>query len=619
MSISRPFGNIGQIAYLNQLTTETRTRVVGDLLPQRGFNPRIHSALNFHRGISRIPNIRREAVHPPVPRIPPNFYVPVEDSKNTKGPTTIEPSNALGLFYDTPPSIPNVESLSTTLSPLALGFLTPLNETYTEETHFSFEPLGSGLNLFRQNSQTTEPSPNSSQPFIEPNNALGLYGPQHHILDVQSSSANTRWSTIEPHNALGLSLGHPSIGIESLLTSPPVPLEFRDDAYPKLPSSEQLNANFDFYGEDLQIGANLRKLTIEPNFHQTQPESSSHMPQDIRWGDVGMWDIARRNLIPNPTPWEIEVPPPGPLKTNFNPFWDLSNTDSDSGSGSSYEAVQELSVTFGGKFGRQVRWRDIMPSVDHFIECCARETTHSLSVVLEPSCSPYDQWERRRTLKQLFDRLQLTESATTCADERHVRNVVFNRICMTVPDKAEDKDMTLVAFPWINSSGRTIPNANWEKIDIRSASNLREFLWNGPFQQLSENFLYPADGLTLLSITGCEISVNDAVELLRPCSSLEEVQLETVHDTQAVASLTPKSGAKFKFTLSKLLVTSSVDLAPLLKLITWTLDGAELILDNDAQDANALSYAEFIPKHVVLNLKRRFLKETMDELQAMRS
>jgi len=666
MPISRPFGNIGKIAYLNQPTTETRTRVVDELLPriqERGFNPRIHSALNFHRGISRIPNIQGEVIRPPVPLIPPTFCAPVEDSKNTKPitnssrlttelpnnaselscynphyrfmdaesnansrPTTIEPNNPLGLFFDTPPSIiPNIESLSATVSPL--GFLTLRNELHTEENPFSFEPFGSDLNFFRENSQTTELSSNSSQPFIEPNNALGLrlYGPQRHILDVQSSSANSGWPTIEPDNALGLSLGQPSSGIESLHTSPPVPLGFRDEAFPELPSSGQLNANFDFYGEDLQISAN-----------QTQPESSSHMPQDIRLGDVGMRDIARRKLIPNPTPWEIEVPPPGPLRTNFNPFWDLSNTDS--GSGFSYEAVsysnssnkdtlgeqppkyQELSVTFGGKLGRQVRWQDIMPSVDHFIECCRRDTTHNLAVVLEPSSSTYDQWERKQTLKELFDRLQLTESVTTYADERHVRNVVFNRISITVPDKAEEKDMTLVALPWNNSSGRTIPDANWEKIDIRSASNLREFLWNGPFQQLSENFLYPADGLTLLSITGCQISVNDAVELLRPCSSLEEAQLETVHDTKAVALLTPKSGPKFKFILKKLSVTSSVDLTSVLKPIKWA-PTSELIatfLNNGAQDANALSCVGLIPQNTGLRLKGNFLEQTMDRIQARR-
>ena len=665
-----PFGNIVETTCLNQPTTEIRTRVVGELWPQiqeRGFNPGIHSTLNFHRGISRIPTIQREAVHPNVSLIPPNFYASVEGSENAKPsansgrlatepnnalglscynpqhcfmdvesnansrPTTIEPNNALGLFFDTPPSsrIPNVESLSTTVS--SLGFLTPRNEAHTEETLFFFEPLGSDLNFIRQNSQT--PSANSSQPFLEPNNALGLwlYDPHHHILDVQSSNSRP---TIEPNNALGLSLGHPSICIESLPTSPPVPLGFHDDGYPELPSFEQLNANFDFYGEDLQIGANLRKLTIQPNnFPQTQPESSSHIPQDIRWGDVGMWDIARRKLIPNPTPWEIEIPPPGPLRTNFNPFWDLSNIDSNSGF--SYEPAvsylnssndgtfgerppksQELSVTFGGKIGRQVRWQDIMPSVDHFIECC---TNHSLAVVLEPSGSTYDQWERRQTLKKLFDRLKLTEPVATCTDRRRGWNVAFNRISITVPSKGEDKDMMLVALPWNNSSGRTIPDDNWEKIDITSASNLREFLWNGPFQQLSENFLYPADGLTLLSITGCQISVNDAVELLRPCSSLEEVRLETVHETNAVAS-TPRSGSKFKFSLKKLSVTSSVDLTSVLKRIAWAPESelTVIFLNNGAQDANALSCAEVIPRNIGLRLKGNFLQRTMDKIQARR-
>jgi hypothetical protein len=589
MPKSRPFENIGQPLSLNQPTTETRTQVVAELLPQiqeRGSISRIHSALNFHRGISRIPNIERDPVNSPPPPLP-NLCGPVEEFKNvmpsanssidalglsfeippsritnveslstTVSPlefptanSSIEPNNALGLLFDTPPSrIPNVESLSTTVSPLV--FETSQNEAYAAGT--PFEPLGFDLSL---NLQTTEPSANLSRPFIEPDNALGswLDGPQNHMLDVQSSIANSSLPVIEPNNALGLTLGHPqsSVHIESLNTSASVPLIFYDDGYPELPSSGELNANFDFYGEDFQItepSANFRQPTIEPNnFHQTQPPKS-----------------------------------------------------------------QELSITFGGKIGRQVRWQDIMPSVDQFIECCTRDTTHSLTVVLEPSGSTYDQWERRQTLKRLFDRLELTGS--------HGRNVVFNRISITVPDKAEDVDIMLVALPWNNSSGRRIPDANWEKIDITSASNLREFLWKGPFQQLSENFLYPADGLTLLSITSCRISINDAVELLRPCSSLEEVQLETLHDTKAVEQLTPKSGSKFKFTLKKLSVTSSVDLTSVLKPIEWAPESDLIVtfLDNGSQDANALSCAGNIPKEIGLRLEGNFSKQTIDRIQARR-
>jgi len=87
-----------------------------------------------------------------------------------------------------------------------------------------------------------------------------------------------------------------------------------------------------------------------------------------------------------------------------------------------------------------------------------------------------------------------------------------------------------------------------------------------------------------------------------------------------VEPLTSKLGSKFKFTLIKLSVTSSVDLAPVLRLITWALDEAELnitFLDNGAQDMNALSSAIFFPKHAVLHLKGEFLEETMDKLQVM--
>lgn len=627
----RPFGNIGQPACLTQLTTKARTQVIAGLSPQiqeRGFNSRIHSALNFHRGISRIPIIQREAVHsPPSPMF--NFYSPVEilrntiPSANSNQPShepdnalrlscyspqyrftdvefnansrrpIIEPKNPLRLSFDTPPfRILNSESLSTTPP---LRFQTSQNEAYTAET--PLEPLDLNLSLFRrirQDLQTTESSANSSRPFVEPNNALGLWfdTPRYPILGVQSPSANSSRHTIEPNNALGLSLGYPqpNVGIE--YTYATLPLGFRDDdTYPELPPFEQLNANFDFFREDLQ--------TTEPSAYFRPPTiECSNFPR---------------------------------TESNFNPFWDLPNTDL--GSDISHEAAsysnssnadtlgeqppksQELTVTFGGKFGRQVRWEDIMPSVEHFVERCTRDTAHSLTVVLEPSNSIYDQWERRQTLKQLFDLLKLTGPITACTDERHDRNVVFNRISITVPDEAENVNMMLVASPWNNSSGRRISDDSWEKIDITSASNLREFLWNGPFQQLSENFLYPADGLTLLSITSCRISINDAVELLRPCSSLEEVQLETVHDTKVVEPLTLNSGSKFNFSLKKFSVTSSIDLSSMLKLITWAPRDAKLditFLDNGAQDANALLCSRFIPTTVSLNLKGRFLQRTMN-------
>ena len=197
---------------------------------------------------------------------------------------------------------------------------------------------------------------------------------------------------------------------------------------------------------------------------------------------------------------------------------------------------------------------------------------------------------------------------------------VFNSISITFPDAAKDVDNLLaVAWPSNNLSGHAIPNDDRESIDITSASNLQEFRWKGPFQQLS-NFLYPADGLTLLSITSCQISVDDAIKLLQPCSSLKEVQLETVQGKRAVGALTPNFPG-FKFNLTKLSVTSSVDLAPMLELITWAPpDDAGLnitFLDNGTQDENALSSGTFFPEHAVLNLTGKFLEETMKRLQVM--
>ncbi|KIM39222.1 hypothetical protein M413DRAFT_29406 [Hebeloma cylindrosporum] len=329
--------------------------------------------------------------------------------------------------------------------------------------------------------------------------------------------------------------------------------------------------------------------------------------------------------------------------------------------GAQFLKSKELHLTFGGKFGRQLRWENQKASVDSFIHCCAKDKTHSLTVILEPSQTNDDAWERRRTLEHLFDRLK--KPLTTRLDGSGALSL-FSRISITVPDEHEYVNIMSPSLLWNNPSpawnvqdtdwgkinirsasnlrederegvnimslplprvgnnafGWNVQNAEQDKIDISSASNLREFLWNGPFQQLSKNFLYPAAGLTLLSVTGCVISLEDAIELLRPCSSLETIELRTVHgDPDALERLTLKSGSKFKFVLKELSITSSVDLTPILALIAWV-QKPELILsfsDNGSQDANALSCASasFLPQNAVLKFKGNFSQQTVDTLK----
>jgi hypothetical protein len=59
----------------------------------------------------------------------------------------------------------------------------------------------------------------------------------------------------------------------------------------------------------------------------------------------------------------------------------------------------------------------------------------------------------------------------------------------------------------------------------------------------------------------------------------------------------------------------------MLELITWARRHAELdvtFLNNGAQDAKALSCADFVPRSVALNLKGIFLQQTMGEIEGKR-
>jgi len=530
-------------------------------------------------------------------------------------------------------------------------------------------PLTSNFNPFGDDLQTINPTANSSEPIIERNNALGLSleSPQSRITDIRSPSqiyASSSQPTIEPNNVLGLFFDtHPSVTkVESSQIFTAVPhgfWSFRDEAFQWTSSRDNL------FREDLQTA----EPTIEPNnalglLPQTQGrDSDSCTHQDFWQGSSQFPDILTQTFVPNPTSWKIPVPPPGPLRSNFDPFReDLQNAepsanpsqptiDPNNGLGlsldpprSSVEAVfyeapvhsnfdtttvddsqllgerftknYELRIKFGGKLGRQVRWIDVLPCVDQFIKrtSSATYTNHSLTIIWEPSSSDFDRWVCGRTFQQLFDRLKepVTNGGVLST---------LDRISITMPEKAEEVDV--ISAPWPgNIAEQTVHDV--ERIDLRAASSLKEFLWKGSFHCFTERFSYiPADSLTTLSITGCHISVNDALALLQPCSSLKEVRLETVHDTKDCESgdlFTLRPGTPFKFALKKLSITSYADLSPILKVINWAPDDlgptvALNFLDTSSQDAKARLCAPFIPSNATLNLKGNFLKERVDEIR----
>ncbi|KIM36157.1 hypothetical protein M413DRAFT_31911 [Hebeloma cylindrosporum] len=167
--------------------------------------------------------------------------------------------------------------------------------------------------------------------------------------------------------------------------------------------------------------------------------------------------------------------------------------------------------------------------------------------------------------KSLFDLLarQIEQDPTPLA--------AFQRISIKVPERLEDADVVPITGSERTPEEKEIIDAN--RVDLGSASNLKQFLFQGSYLFFAEKLSnIPGGRLTLLCITRCKISVNDTLALLSACSSLEDVTIETVCaevDCELGDRYVLKPDAEFRSNLEELSMTSSVDISGIVSSLAW--------------------------------------------------
>ncbi|KIM35278.1 hypothetical protein M413DRAFT_32631 [Hebeloma cylindrosporum] len=241
---------------------------------------------------------------------------------------------------------------------------------------------------------------------------------------------------------------------------------------------------------------------------------------------------------------------------------------------------------------------------------------HSLAITWSPSSYRDDPGGRMggRIFKSLFDLLARQ------IDVRPTPLAAFKRISINVPERLEDADIVPITGPERTAEEQEVINAN--RIDLDSASNLKEFLFQGSHLFLAEKLLnLPGWRLTLLSITCCKISVNDTLELLQACSRLKDVTVGNVcaeADCELGNRFHLKPGAELSSELRSFIITSYVDVTGIVGLLTW--DGIPTItvniLDDGVAGQNWEACFSRIPMGALLIMNGNFPQATMESLQS---
>jgi hypothetical protein len=280
---------------------------------------------------------------------------------------------------------------------------------------------------------------------------------------------------------------------------------------------------------------------------------------------------------------------------------------------------RELWVKFGGDKGC-LGWNTLKPKVEEFINQDRQGNDYSLAVTWSPSSSEVDLngWRGGRTLKLLFDRLK--EPAMQTDSSRTVLTI-FKTISISVPERFEETDIVPITCPERTLEEQAVIET--DKLDLRSASNVKELFLQGSHLYFAEKLTSFPDKLTLLSITRCQISVNDTLALLQACYSLRSVHLESIRDREHCElgdRLNLKPGIKYTSTLRKLTITSSADVSPILQALSW--GGDPRITLNILGDRAAKQILRLlsrtrtspcrIPRHSRLTLNGNFIEKNKE-------
>ncbi len=219
-----------------------------------------------------------------------------------------------------------------------------------------------------------------------------------------------------------------------------------------------------------------------------------------------------------------------------------------------------LDVKIGGR-GYYLNWNYIKPSIDRFIAHICDNS--SLNVDWGDSCADLDGMFGRIALKSLFHYLEKKSPISS-----------FNKISISVPT-------TVKHAVSCDLLGR--PTVLDDSIHLHRAVQLEEFSWTGDFAIFATKVKgIPLLKLTVLEMSGCVISVEDAISLLNFSPNLRKVTIGTIHMAEDCDHDNLLETCELpNILLPRLLetkLTLKAQVLPMLGRVTWDLESLQLIL-----------------------------------------
>ena len=251
----------------------------------------------------------------------------------------------------------------------------------------------------------------------------------------------------------------------------------------------------------------------------------------------------------------------------------------------------ELIIEIGGR--GYLNWNYIKKaSVDPYLN--RRNTSRRpRTLVIDWRDSPADSGGMfgRIVLKSLFRTLNenIDENGTT-----HKPITTFNHISISVPQMVKD----MGSYDLLGH-----PSAEDDRVNLRYAINLKELTWRGDIALLFKKFggISWVD-ITALDISGCTLSINDAVALVRGCRSLVKASIGTLESNSV---LDEPNIVKMPHLclehLESLTLASNMPIGLFLDRVKWT-DVHRLSLTLRGQAlVNALPWLETLQRYPVRN------------------
>ncbi|KAF8885890.1 hypothetical protein CPB84DRAFT_1555834 [Gymnopilus junonius] len=179
----------------------------------------------------------------------------------------------------------------------------------------------------------------------------------------------------------------------------------------------------------------------------------------------------------------------------------------------------DLKITIGGPIGHLLGDHDAqMSNISDFFHKRAETSSNSLSVDWKSCAVDHTGVRGLLTLKLLFDHLNKPFASSSPSQDAGSLLFPFSTI-----SKLSIKVPKFIIY----LSGQYTQED--DSIHLKNARQVKEFSFSGDFGFFVLNFLdIPFSSLTVLSLTECLMSVDEAVALAHACPGLEALALETI-------------------------------------------------------------------------------------------